>query len=399
MTAEASRPLLSTDFLDEDEHSELEEWGNQEALSESIRASVSIPALFADQVARSAGAVAVTFEGRSWTYRELDDASNRLAHLLAGRGAGPGEFVAVLSSRSDVAVVAILAVLKTGAAYLPIDAAHPDARIEFVLGDARPVVAVTTAAQRPRLAGFGLPVVDVDDPQIADQPATALTPPHPEDIAYVIYTSGTTGRPKGVAIAHANVVDLLDALGAVVDAPGQVWTQCHSLAFDYSVWELWGALLRGGRLVVVPESVTASPEDLHALLLAERVSVLSQTPTAFLGLQAVDARQPDAGRQLALKTVIFGGEALEPQRIQTWLDSHQDSPRMINMYGITETTVHASFREITRADAERSVSPIGSPLDHLAFFVLDGLLRPVSVGVVGELYVAGWGVALGYVGR
>ncbi|MCZ8380110.1 AMP-binding protein, partial [Mycobacterium sp. CPCC 205372] len=380
--------MLSTDFLTEDEHSELEEWGNREALSGSVRASVSIPGLFAEQVVRSPGAVAVTFEGRSWTYGELDEASNRLAHLLADQGAGPGELVAVLSSRSAVAVVAILAVLKTGAAYLPIDAAHPDARIGFVLGDARPVVAVTTAAQRPRLAEFGLPIVDVEDPRIADQPATPLTPPDPEDVAYVIYTSGTTGRPKGVAIPHANVIDLLDVLGAVVDGPGQVWTQCHSLAFDYSVWELWGALLRGGRLVVVPESVTASPEDLHALLVAEQVTVLSQTPTAFLGLQTVDARQQAASRQLALKTVIFGGEALEPQSIRTWLDSHHDSPRMINMYGITETTVHASFREISRADAERNVSPIGSPLDHLAFFVLDGLLRPVSVGVVGELYVA-----------
>ena len=222
--------------------------------------------------------------------------------------------------------------------------------------------------------------------------------PVPDDIAYIIYTSGTTGVPKGVAITHRNVTQLLESLDAEL-ALGQVWTQCHSLAFDFSVWEIWGALLYGGRLVVVPDSVVRSPEDLHALLVTEQVSVLSQTPSAFYALQTADALQPELGQQLKLQTVVFGGEALEPQRLGTWLHTHPGLPRMINMYGITETTVHASFREIVDGDVDSNVSPIGVPLAHLAFFVLDGWLRPVPAGVVGELYVAGAGLACGYVGR
>ncbi len=192
---------------------------------------------------------------------------------------------------------------------------------------------------------------------------------------------------------------LLETLDVDVELAGQVWSQCHSLAFDFSVWEIWGALLYGGRVVVVPDAVVRSPEDLHALLVAEQVSVLSQTPSAFYALQTADALQPELAGQLKLEAVVFGGEALEPQRLRTWLGNHPGSPRLINMYGITETTVHASFREIFADDVDGTVSPIGVPLAHLAFFVLDGWLRAVPAGVVGELYVAGAGVADGYVGR
>ncbi|WP_156655996.1 AMP-binding protein, partial [Mycobacterium sp. 852002-51971_SCH5477799-a] len=175
--------------------------------------------------------------------------------------------------------------------------------------------------------------------------------------------------------------------------------QCHSLAFDYSVWEIWGALLYGGRLVVVPESVVRSPEDLLEVLVGEQVSVLSQTPSAFYALQSAEGLAPELADQLTLSTVVFGGEALEPQRLGGWLERHPVLPRLINMYGITETTVHASLREIAAGDVERMVSPIGVPLAHLGFFVLDNWLRPVPAGVVGELYVAGGGLAYGYVGR
>ena len=224
--------------------------------------------------------------------------------------------------------------------------------------------------------------------------------PAPEDIAYLIYTSGTTGVPKGVAVTHHNVTRLLEVAGRRPGAgAGQVWTQWHSLAFDFSVWEIWGALLHGGRLVVVPESVARSPEDFHALLVAEQVSVLSQTPSAFYALQTADALAPELGDQLKLEAVVFGGEALEPQRLGTWLGNHPGLPRLINMYGITETTVHASLREIVDGDVDSAASPIGVPLAHLGFFVLDGWLRPVPAGVVGELYVAGAGVGYGYVGR
>src|SRR5277367_5463054 len=400
MTADPGRRLSSMALLDDGEHAGLDGWGNRAALTQSTPAAMPIPAVFAAEVARAPEAVAISAGERSWTYREVEQAANRLAHLLAREGVGPGQRVALLLPRTAEAIVAMLAVLKTGAAYVPIDPVVPAARSEFVLTDAAPIAAITTAELRPRLDGHDLLIIDVADPAIDTQPSAALPAPAPDDIAYLIYTSGTTGTPKGVAIPHRNVTRLLETLDADLElAAGQVWTQAHSLAFDFSVWEIFGALLHGGRLVVVPESIVRSAEDFHAVLVAEQVNVLSQTPSAFYALQAADAVSPELGRQLTLAAVVFGGEALEPQRLGAWLDGHPNSPRLINMYGITETTVHASFREIVGGDVESSVSPIGVPLGHLGFFVLDGWLRPVPAGVVGELYVAGAGLGYGYVGR
>jgi glycopeptidolipid biosynthesis protein len=398
MAANPTEQLSSIDLLAAGERDQLDEWGNRAAIGRPGTTQLSITVMFDDQVTRAPEAVAVTFEGRSITYGELDEAANRLAHRLVGLGAGPGQRVALMLPRTHEAIAAILAVLKTGAAYLPIDPAHPDARIEFVLGDAAPVAAITTADLRARLEPFDVPVIDVNDPGVDPQPGAEPAAPTPDDIAYIIYTSGTTGTPKGVAVTHRNVTRLLESLDVELSL-GQVWTQCHSLAFDYSVWEIWGALLYGGRLLIVPDSVVRSAEELHALLVAEQVSVLSQTPSAFYALQTADALQPELGQQLKLQTVVFGGEALEPQRLSAWMHSHPGLPRMINMYGITETTVHASFREIGEGDIAGNSSPIGLPLEHLAFFVLDEWMRQVPVGVVGELYVAGAGLASGYVGR
>ena len=386
MTAQPDLRFSSLDLLDEAERARLDGWGNRSVLSRPVTTSVSIPVLFTAQVARTPEAVALTFGERSWTYYELDEAANRLAHLLAAHGAGPGECVALLLSRSAEAIVAILAVLKTGAAYVPIDTALPAARMHFMLEDAAPIAAITAAGLADRLDGCELLVIDVEDPRIAAYPCTDLPAPAPEDIAYVIYTSGTTGLPKGVAITHDNVARLMESLHAYLPVTG-VWSQWHSLAFDVSVWETFGALLHGGRLVVVPESVARSPEELHALLVTEQVSVLCQTPSA------AGALSPEG---LDSATLVVAGEACAAELVDRWTPEHV----MVNAYGPTEATVIASISAPLKPGTPgRDVVPIGSPLAGAALFVLDRGLRAVPAGVVGELYVAGSGVGCGYLRR
>jgi amino acid adenylation domain-containing protein/non-ribosomal peptide synthase protein (TIGR01720 family) len=382
MTADPGRRVSSVDVLDEGEHARLDEVGNRATLTQPVAAPMSIPVLFAEHVARAPEAVAVTFDGRSLTYRELDEAANRLAHLLVGQGVGPGQYVALLFSRSAEAIVAILAVLKTGAAYLPIDPVVPTARMQFIVEDAAPAAVITTTGLAGRLDGCDVVVIDVTDPRIDSQPSTALPAPGPGDIAYLIYTSGTTGTPKGVAVTHHSVTQLLASLDAGLPAAG-VWTHSHSLAFDVSVWEIFGALLRGGRLVVVPEVMAVSPDDFHDVLVTEQVSVLTQTPSAVAMLS------PEGLESAALAVV---GEACPAEVVDRWAPGRV----MINAYGPTETTMCVA---ISAPLAPGAGVPIGAPVPGAALFVLDGWLRPVPAGVVGELYVAGAGLAYGYVGR
>ncbi|MEV0674876.1 condensation domain-containing protein, partial [Mycobacterium sp. NPDC050441] len=238
MTAVPAQQLSSVDLLDEGESTRLFELGNREVLSQSVT-EVSVPVVFAEQVARAPGAVAITCDGRDLTYRGLDEASNRLAHWLTGLGAGPGKCVALLFPRCAEAIVSIVGVLKSGAAYVPIDPMHPDARIQFMLGDAEPVAVVSTAGLAGRLVDCGVTVVDVDDPRIAVQPSSPLPAPAPDDIAYLIYTSGTTGVPKGVAVAQQNITQFVGSLDRHLSP--EVWAQWHSYSFDVSVWEIWGA--------------------------------------------------------------------------------------------------------------------------------------------------------------
>ncbi|WP_139333460.1 amino acid adenylation domain-containing protein, partial [Mycobacterium sp. SP-6446] len=382
LTTDPARRLSSIDLLDDDQQAQLDRWGNRAVLAQPPAAGASIPALFAAQVGRAPEAVAIRYGERSWTYREVDEASNRLAHLLSGHGAGPGESVAVLFSRSAEAIVAIAAVLKTGAAYLPIDPAHPDARIEFMLADAAPIAAITTAEHADRLQGHGVAVIDVDDPRIRAQPSSALPGPAPDDIAHIIYTSGTTGVPKGVAVTHRNVTQFLAVADSYV--PPGVWTQCNSYGFDTSVWEIWGPLLHGGRVVVVPESVAAASEDFHALLVRERVSLLTWTPSAVATLS------PQELGQMAL---IVAGEACPTDVVDRWAPGRL----MLNACGPTETTMVVTLSAPLAPGS--GIVPIGSPVPGSALFVLDKWLRPVPAGVVGELYAAGRGVSCGYVRR
>ncbi|MFD3842383.1 non-ribosomal peptide synthase/polyketide synthase, partial [Streptomyces sp. NPDC058642] len=365
--------------------------------------------LFEAQAARTPDATAVTCGADRLDYATLDAAAGRLAHRLAEAGAGPERFVALALPRSTDLVVAILAVLKTGAAYLPIDPKLPAERIAHLLDDAAPVTLVTTTDAAGRAPGTTVPLLVLDAPDVpadlARRPSTGPAParrPLPESPAYAIYTSGSTGRPKGVVVPHANVVRLFTRTRHWFGFDEtDVWTLFHSYAFDFSVWELWGALLHGGRLVVVPDDTARSPEDLLRLLADEQVTVLNQTPSAFYPLARADAEHPELGARLALRTVVFGGEALDVARLADWYTRHPDTaPRLVNMYGITETTVHVTYAPLDRTTARTgTASPIGTGIPDLRVYVLDDALAPVPPGAVGEMYVAGEGLARGYLKR
>ncbi len=368
----------------------------------------TVPELFERHAARTPDAVAVVFEGTPHTYREINTRANLLAHELIRRGAGPEDLVAVALPRSAELVVALLGVMKSGAGYLPVDPEHSSRRMEFVLTDGSPGVVVTDRATGAGLPGTGVPRLYLDgaDGGRADRPgdednpcdADRVRPLGPENPAYVIYTSGSTGTPKGVTVPHRNVVSLLAGtdhwcrFGA-----DDVWSMCHSQAFDFSVWELWGPLTTGGRVVVVPWNVVRSPEALWRLLVDEGVTVLNQTPTAFYELSA--AHDPASRSEAALRMVVFGGEALDPSRLRGWYPGElADAPALVNMFGITETTVHVTHLTLTRQPTEPGASPIGAPVGNWRVYVLGAGLAPVPRGVVGELYVAGDGVARGYHG-
>ncbi|MFD5746082.1 amino acid adenylation domain-containing protein [Streptomyces sp. NPDC127033] len=355
--------------------------------------------LFERQAGVRGDATAVVHDGASLSYRQLAERSDEVARRIAGRGVLPGRFVAIALPRSLDLVVAVLGVLKAGAAYVPLNPAYPAERLRATLADAAPALLITGgggASPHPEV-----PVLRLDEPSGADEERRPARRPRPGDAAYTIFTSGSTGRPKGVVVTHANVVRLLTSTEeAFRFSADDVWTLFHSTAFDFSVWELWGALLYGGRLVVVGEDTARSPDEFLDLLVAEGVTVLNQTPSAFTQLVEADARRPSAGARLALRYVVFGGEALEPWRLVDWYARHADTaPRLVNMYGITETTVHVTARRLgADAAAAGAGSLIGTPLPDLRVQVLDAALRPVPPGLPGEMYVSGPGVARGYHG-
>ncbi len=370
---------------------------------------------FEQQVARTPQACALRFEDDSLSYAQLEARANRLAHLLVARGIAAEQFVAICLPRSLELVVAILATLKTGAAYLPLDAQYPSERIAFLLEDAAPRALITCSAAASGLPAAlasalasalpaPMPVLMLDEPQLLAElealPAhapTRLAPPHPQHPAYLIYTSGSTGRPKGVVNTLQNVARLFDATRPWFRFDERdTWTLFHSHAFDFSVWELWGALLHGGRLIIVPLRVAQSAEAFRELLVRHRVTVLNQTPTAFYHLMEADAQSVSG--ELSLRHVVFGGEALDHRRLAAWYRRHPEHhPRLVNMYGITETTVHVTFGPVDLSQVEGSHrSCIGTGLPDLRVYVLDAALQPCPVGVVGELYIAGEGLARGY---
>ncbi|WP_334025232.1 amino acid adenylation domain-containing protein [Nocardia terpenica] len=378
----------------------LREWNAPLAEPRTATAATLVD-LLDEQARRHPSAVAIRAGSGTLTVGELDRRANRLARALIARGVGPESLVAVAVPRTGELPVALLAVLKTGAGYLPIDTAYPVQRLEFLLTDAAPACVLTTAEGRESLPGSNIPIVlldaaaGFDDAPVTDRDRRA--PLRPDHLAYVIYTSGSTGVPKGVGVEHRNVVRLLSNAQPLFGFDEtDVWTMFHSFAFDFSVWELWGALAYGGSVVVVDYATSRSPEQFRELLIRERVTVLNQTPSAFYQLIAAD-RAASTG-EFALRHIVFGGEALDLRRLAAWYERGHRA-RLVNMYGITETTVHVSFLPLDEHSAATPASLIGRPLPGLSTYVLDPRLHPTPNRVPGEMYIAGTQLSRGYLGR
>ncbi|MBW4569115.1 MAG: amino acid adenylation domain-containing protein [Tolypothrix carrinoi HA7290-LM1] len=360
--------------------------------------------LFEAQVEKTPDAVAVVFEDQQLTYGELNAKANQLAHYLRSLGVKPEVLVGICVERSLLMVIGLLAILKAGGAYVPLDPAYPPERLAFILQDAQVSVLLTQQHLIENLPKNQISVVCLDTnwESIAQQslqnPISECTT---DNLAYIIYTSGSTGQPKGVLVNHSNVVRLLATTEFWYNFNQQdVWTLFHSIAFDFSVWEIWGALLYGGRLIVVPYWLSRSPEDFYKLLLTQQVTILNQTPSAFRQLMQVEKSLGNSNN-LSLRKVIFGGEALQLESLRPWFERHGDeSPQLVNMYGITETTVHVTYRPLKIADLEVApASVIGRPIPDLQVYLLDSYGQPVPIAVPGEMYIGGAGVVRGYLNR
>jgi amino acid adenylation domain-containing protein/non-ribosomal peptide synthase protein (TIGR01720 family) len=352
-------------------------------------------------VAAAPDAIALNYEDRQLSYAELNAYANALCRRLYADGLKPEDFVGLCFDRSIEMVVAILAVLKAGMVYVPLDPALPEQRMRFIAEDSAIKMLLTSVDKIEQLSALAPKLQAV---ALSELSSTALNQAAtdwqatPDSPAYVIYTSGSTGQPKGVKVSHGNMARLFSAADTLFDfSASDVWCLFHSYAFDFSVWEIWGALAYGGRLLIVPYWISRSPEDFHALLSKEKVTVLNQTPTAFK--QLIDADQLSDLKLSDLRYVVFGGETLEFKQLEPWFRAYGDSPQLVNMYGITETTVHVTFKKIKPEQSKLQCSLIGKPLPDLSVYILDQYGQLAAPGVPGELYVGGAGVCLGYLNR
>lgn len=353
--------------------------------------------LFEEQVQRTPGHLAVTYEGTSITYKELNERAAAIGAYLNKLGVGRDEPVGLLMPRSADLIAGVLGILKAGAAYLPLDVDYPAERTGFMITDSRARYVLTDNAERTYQAEGVATVILSEIDQQHNIPVIQKEVVRPSDLCYIIYTSGTTGLPKGTMIEHRNVVRLFFNDQALFNfTASDTWTMFHSQCFDFSVWEIFGALLFGGRLVVVPGKVTKDPALYLELIRKEQVTVLNQTPSAFYNL--VNEEKYAAAHNLSLRYVIFGGEALMPGRLKPWKEYYPEV-KLINMFGITETTVHVTYKEIGDVEIAGNVSNIGIPIPTMSVYILNDYLKPVPEGSIGELFVGGHGVARGYLNR
>ncbi|MCH9696858.1 MAG: amino acid adenylation domain-containing protein, partial [Gammaproteobacteria bacterium] len=354
---------------------------------------------FSSAVAASPESIALVYEDQQLSYSQLDGFANAISQQLYAGGLAVEDCVGLCFDRSIEMVVAVLAVLKAGMVYVPMDPAIPVQRMHFMAEDSGIKLLLTSPEKVTQLEDVAAQVSPMTLSELdwtcsnSVLSSWQLTPDSP---AYVIYTSGSTGQPKGVLVSHGNMARLFSGADRLFEfSADDVWCLYHSYAFDFSVWEMWGALCYGARLVIVPYWISRSPQDFYALLSKQQVTILNQTPTAFK--QLIDVDQHSDAKLIDLRYIIFGGETLEFKQLEPWFQAYADTPELINMYGITETTVHVTFKKIEPNEITNQCHLIGQPLPDLSVYILDQYGQLTAPGVPGELFVSGAGVCLGYI--
>ena len=381
------QPIQSLAYLSKEEEYELLHTFNDTAVE--YPRDKTLVELFEEQVEKTPNNVAVVFEEKELSYRELNERSNQLAdYLQKTYKIQPDDLVGIKLERSEQMIISMLGILKSGGAYVPIDPGYPEERISYMLEDSQCKVLIDKKEIKRFEKADKLKKYSKENLQKVTIPT---------NLAYVIYTSGSTGRPKGVLVEHKNVVRLFRTEEPLFDfSEKDVWTLFHSYAFDFSVWEMYGALLNGGKLILISKIVAQDPKTYLEVLRKEGVTILNQTPSAFYNL--IKEALVNKAEDLDLRYVIFGGEALSPGKLGEWKKKYPNT-KLINMYGITETTVHVTYKEITEEEITRDRSNIGKPIPTLSCYVLDQNQKLLPIGVEGELYVGGEGVARGYLNR
>ena len=390
------RTVGELSLVSEEERAQLLQGLNHTVASHSPTACLH--RLFEAQVKRTPEAIAVTYGDDSLTYAELNTQANRWAHRLVQLGVQPDSLVALCAGRGLPMLVGLLGILKAGGAYVPLDPAYSGERLQYILADSAPVLLLADELGRQALGDCEVPVLALEQPLRGESDDLQDVGVRPAHLAYVIYTSGSTGKPKGVMVEHRQVARLFSATNAWFNfSAADRWCLFHSFAFDFSVWEIWGAWLYGGQLFIVPQAIARSAPDFYHFVCRSGITVLNQTPSAFKAF--IQAQAHSEARQ-QLREIVFGGEMLKPCDLAPWFARPENrQTRLINMYGITETTVHVTYRPLSAQDTAITTSPIGSRIPDLRLYLLGADGEPVPMGAIGELFVGGEGVARGYLNR